>query len=96
MEASVYILFSEKLNKFYIGYTTKNINGRIEEHNSVEFENSWTSKGIPWQLLFEINCKSVNQAIKIERHIKRMKSIKYIKDIRKYPEIINRLKEKYK
>jgi putative endonuclease len=37
----------------------------------------------------------MKQALRIEKHIKNMKSKKYIEDIKKYPEITERLKEKY-
>jgi putative endonuclease len=45
----VYILYSRKLNKFYTG-CTKDIKQRIQQHNSgiVPF----TSKGIPWTLIY--------------------------------------------
>jgi putative endonuclease len=33
--------------------------------------------------------------IEIEKHIKRMKSRVYIENLKKYPDVINRLKEKY-
>ncbi|HAN18156.1 MAG TPA: hypothetical protein DCQ24_05725 [Bacteroidales bacterium] len=46
MKYYVYILFSESLQKFYIGQT-QNLLDRIKRHNH-GFEN-YTSKGIPWK-----------------------------------------------
>jgi putative endonuclease len=93
--ASVYIIFSESLNKFYIGYTTENVETRIEKHNTKHYENKFTAKGIPWILFLAIACQSVTQALKVEKHIKDMKSKVYIDNLKKYPEMIHKLIEKY-
>ncbi|GAB4286032.1 MAG: hypothetical protein Kow0081_4060 [Candidatus Dojkabacteria bacterium] len=45
----VYILFSNKLKKFYTGRTT-NLKRRLEEHNSKKVP--FTSRGCPWDLAF--------------------------------------------
>jgi putative endonuclease len=45
----VYILFSKKLNRYYIG-TTDNVEKRLSEHNSRLYVNSFTTRGIPWEL----------------------------------------------
>jgi len=79
VENNVYILFSDTLNQFYIGET-------------VDFE---ASKANDWELFLKIVCKDRVQARKIETHIKSMKSKKYINDLKDYPEIINRLIQRY-
>jgi len=91
----VYILYSEKLSKYYIG-STHDIDLRIERHNTDYYENKWSSKGKPWQLYFSIECKNITQARKIENHIKKMKSKKYIENLSKYSEITEKLLEKYR
>jgi len=45
----VYILYSKKLDKKYIG-STSDLKERIKRHNSERSE--FTSKGIPWKLLY--------------------------------------------
>ena len=45
-----YILFSEKLNKFYIGACT-NIERRFYEHNIGH--SKFTSLGIPWKIVYQ-------------------------------------------
>ena len=69
----VYILFSEKLNWFYVG-TTDDPDRRLVEHNSGTFDDAFTRKGIPWTLFLIIDGLESNQAYKIEQHIKKMKS----------------------
>ena len=91
----VYILFSEKLNKYYIG-TTDDIERRVKEHNSKFYENNYTSRGIPWQMAFNISCQSSSQAFKIEKHIKAMHSKNYIQNLIKYPEMTQKLLDRYK
>ena len=94
--ASVYILYSESINKFYIGYTTETVEKRLEKHNSGFYENKYTARGKPWQIFFELKCESAKQAMAIEKHIKQMKSSKYIKNLKQYPEMAIKLLEKYK
>ncbi|MFC4758040.1 GIY-YIG nuclease family protein [Solitalea agri] len=91
----VYILYSKKLKRHYTGQTT-NLNQRLDTHNSISENDNWTKAGAPWELTLTIECESLQQAIKIELHIKRMKSRTFIENLQKYPELILKLKEKYK
>ena len=95
MQFFVYILFSESLNKFYIG-TTDDVTRRVEEHNNIKYCNKFTSRGVPWSLFFEITCQSSSQAYKIEKHIKAMHSKVHIQNLVKYPEMTINLLDKYK
>lgn len=45
----VYIMYSKKLNKKYIGYT-QDLKSRLKQHNLGKVV--FTSKGIPWQLIY--------------------------------------------
>jgi len=90
----VYVLYSEKLERFYTG-STHNVALRLERHNSDYYDDKWTAKGKPWGLFLEVECGSRSQAESIERHIKRMKSKQYIRNLAKYPEITEKLKAKY-
>ena len=92
--ASVYILYSKSLNQFHIG-STKNLQQRLTYHLQKEFKGSYTVKANDWELFFEISDLSLTTAIKIEAHIKRMKSRKYLTDLKEYPEMKERLIQKY-
>ncbi len=94
MKYCVYIIYSFKLDKFYIGETS-DLEKRLEEHKTGFYKNSYTSKTQDWVLFFKINCKSKSQAIRIEKHIKSMKSKKYIHNIKRHLEISEKLKKKY-
>ena len=86
----VYILFSKKLNRFYVG-TTDNVEKRLFEHNSRLYINAFTTKGIPWELFLSHSCESSEKAHKLERFIKRMKSKKFIERLIEDEMIINNI-----
>jgi len=94
MEFSVYILFSNKLNKFYVG-TSNDVNNRILEHNNIKYPNAFTEKGIPWELFLAIDNLSSEQAFALEKHIKKMKSKNYIINLKKFPELVEKLRYKF-
>ena len=90
----VYILYSNSQNSYYIGQTL-DIEQRINEHNSGKYSGSFTKIATDWKLFFKITCKSRTQAIKIETHIKKMKSRKYLENLKLYPGISEKLLSKY-
>ncbi|MFD0932453.1 GIY-YIG nuclease family protein [Psychroflexus salinarum] len=93
MQYLVYILFSEKLNRFYIGYTS-NIDQRLEFHQQAE-SHKFTSNANDWELFLKVECESKTQALAVENHIKRMKSKVYIQNLKIYPEMRIKLLDKY-
>ena len=92
--ASVYILFSKKLDRYYTG-SCKDLSYRIGQHLNKEFVNSFTAKADDWELFFFVDDLLQSHARLIEEHIKRMKSRTYIENLKKYPEIIQKLGIKY-
>lgn len=91
-----YIIYSKTLNRFYIGVTQDSIIERLERHNLHLYGGrSFTSKASDWELYLIIETKFTKQAIAIERHIKKMKSKIYIENLKKHPEIIEKLKSTY-
>ena len=85
----VYILYSVKLGKYYIGQT-HDVELRLCRHNEGYYDN-WTSKGLPWILFLTLSCKNRKQAFAVEKHIKSMKSKKYIENLAQYPEMREKL-----
>lgn len=94
MNFCVYILYSESLQKFYVG-ETEDMNLRLQQHIKGFFKDSFTAKADDWTLFHMIKCDSKRQSINIERHIKRMKSSVYIKNLKKFADIERNLKTKY-
>ena len=89
--AYVYILYSSTLDKYYIGSTTYNPKERLRQHNKLHYQNSFTSKGRPWKIFFLLKYSSKVQALSIERHIKKMKSKIYLRNLKAFPELTNKL-----
>ena len=86
----VYILHSQKLDRFYVGMT-ENLDQRIEHHNHPIDSSKFTSRGIPWTFFISIPCPSKEHASKLERLIKSKKSKVFIKNLKKYPELVEKL-----
>lgn len=79
MQHFVYILYSEKLDKYYIGYST-NPENRLAFHNS-ERNKIWSKRGQPWTLKKVFEFEEKKTALKAEKYIKRMKNRDYIATI---------------
>ncbi len=73
-----YILYSNKINKYYVGYTS-DLELRILRHNSGW--GKYSSRGTPWELVYFEKFASKSEAIKRENQIKKKKSRKYIEKL---------------
>jgi putative endonuclease len=73
MQYSVYIIYSATLDKRYIGQTS-DLNQRLLRHNAGY--NKSTKLGAPWVLISWTNCESRSEAMRLEKKIKNLKSIK--------------------
>jgi len=94
--AYVYILYSEKLNKHYIGSTELDPIDRLDQHLTKHFGNAkFTVQASDWEIIYTINCQSIRQARAIESHVKKMKSRTYIQNLIKYPEMTQKLLSRY-
>ena len=91
----VYILYSASIDHFYIGQT-ENLDIRKSWHDQKVFRKNFTVRANDWAIFFVVECNSRQQALNIEKHIKKMKSKKYIKDLVRYPQIVENLKSRYK
>ena len=74
----LYILYSEKLNRYYVGYTN-DFERRISEHNRIK--GKYTDIGIPWILVYSEDYNDKKSARDRERFIKSMKSKQYITEL---------------
>jgi putative endonuclease len=72
MEYVVYILYSKRHDKIYIGFTSDLIN-RIRSHNFLS-KKGWTIKYRPWEVIFCEFYKEKSLAMKREEKLKGAKS----------------------
>ena len=77
MNCYVYILYSQKRSRYYIGQTLS-IEKRLEKHNN-GFVTS-TKSGLPWQLIISFKVENRSEAIKLERKIKKRGAKRFIED----------------
>lgn len=91
-----YILWSPTLRSYYIGSTTTSVTERLSRHNTSYYgKKSYSSKASDWEVFHTISCRSKSQMLKIEKHIKSMKSKVYIENLKTYPEISLKLLDRY-
>ena len=74
---------------------SSNLNNRLDFHLNRTESRKFTAKANDWKLFISIDKLSKNQALNIEKHIKKMKSKIYIQNLLKYPEIIEKIILKY-
>ena len=74
----MYIIFSKKLDKYYVGACTI-LQRRLSEHNIGH--SKFTAVGIPWQLKYKEEFETLQLAKQSELAIKKMKSRKYIETL---------------
>ena len=74
----VYIIYSSKLDKYYVGACT-DLERRLYEHNIGH--SKFTSTGKPWILSYREEFITLQEAKKRELQIKKQKSRKYIEEL---------------
>jgi len=84
----LYILFSNSSDKFYVG-ETHNVIERISKHNEHFYKNSFSKIANDWELVLTFECTDKNDALYLEKFIKKMKSKVFIEKIIGNPEILN-------
>ena len=86
--AHTYILYSKKIDKYYIGSCLGSISARIKKHNESFYgRKSFTSRSNDWKLFLSIETEDKMHAMRLERKIKSMKSRVYIQNLLKYKEL---------
>ncbi|MGI0108302.1 GIY-YIG nuclease family protein, partial [Salinimicrobium sp. WS361] len=81
------------LDRFYVG-STSDLEIRMEFHCTSPGP-KFTGKAKDWEVFLNFSCQSKNQALAVEKHIKTMKSKKYIQNLKTYPEMVENLKRRF-
>ncbi|MFV0592833.1 MAG: GIY-YIG nuclease family protein [Draconibacterium sp.] len=71
MSYFVYILQSDQDGSYYIGFTS-DLEVRLVYHNSGKSQ--YTSRKMPWKLVYSESCASRSEAMKRERFLKRQRN----------------------
>ncbi len=75
---TLYILYSESLDRYYVGYTN-DLPRRLSEHNRTK--GKYTDAGIPWVVLYTEAFETKKSAMYREKYIKSRKSKTFILDL---------------
>ena len=82
---TVYVLYSERFDKIYIGFTN-DIDNRFKSHNELG-KKGWTIKFRPWAILHTESFDTKATAIEWEKQLKSAKGRAFIRELvhNKYP-----------
>ena len=86
----LYIVHSKTIDRYYVGETT-DLAIRLEQHNQHHFKKNFTKAAKDWKVALSKICRSKEDAIYLERFIKRMKSKKFIQKVIDDPRILDGL-----
>ena len=73
MVCSVYILYSARLDRYYVG-ESEDPERRLTEHLDYKYKGAATGKAVDWKLRLAMICADRSHARRLERWIKSQKS----------------------
>ncbi len=76
---TVYILYSAKADRYYIGYTSGSVETRLRKHLAVH--KGFTGKQDDWQIVYTETFESKQGAMAKEKEMKKWKSKKMIEKL---------------
>ena len=79
MKFIVYIIYSALIDKYYIGFTSREITERLRRHNSNH--KGFTGKKADWQIVHTEDYPTKTLALEREKEIKSWKSRKKIEKL---------------
>ncbi|MEE9438688.1 MAG: GIY-YIG nuclease family protein [Saprospiraceae bacterium] len=71
-----YILYSESINKYYTGSTSKKVEERLKRHNSNH--KGYTGKAKDWEVLYVKMFGTISESRKLEKEIQKRGAKRYI------------------
>jgi putative endonuclease len=80
----VYILYSTRFDKFYIGQTN-DLDNRLERHNAGTV--SSTKPFLPWKMIFYISKETRSEALILEKKLKNLTKARILDFIKKYKSV---------
>jgi len=76
---NVYVLYSEKYNKIYVGMTS-NLEERFKSHNELG-KKGWTIKFRPWVIIYTEEYEEKSAALKREKQLKSAQGRLFIRSL---------------
>jgi putative endonuclease len=75
---TVYVLYSERFDKIYIGFTS-DLENRLLSHNKLATK-GWTIRYRPWKLVYSEEFESKPAAMKREKELKSYQGRRFIRE----------------
>jgi putative endonuclease len=80
-----------------VGACQESLPDRISKHNNHFYKGKhFTDAAEDWDLFLKIPTQNFEHAIRLERKIKSMKSAKYLVNLKKYKELVDKILEETK
>jgi len=76
---TVYVLYSEKYDKIYIGFTS-DLEARLKSHNQLS-QKGWTVRYRPWKIIYTEPYADKQSAMRRERALKSSRGRKFIRSL---------------
>jgi len=74
----VYILFSPIINRYYVGYTSMQLEERLNRHNTNH--KGFTGRANDWKSVYNQAYTDKSEAIKMEKRIKKRGAKRFVED----------------
>ena len=84
----LYVIYSKSVNRYYVG-ESPNVENRLRMHQNHYFKNGFTKAATDWEVLLSKECRTKDDAIYLEKFVKRMKSKTFIRKIIEDPKILD-------
>ncbi len=89
----LYIIYSKSLNKYYVG-ESHDVKKRLEQHKNHHYKSNFSRRASDWELLLQKQLENREQALYLEKFIKRMKSKKFTEKVINDPKILDNILNK--
>ena len=86
----LYIIYSKKADRYYIGETS-NLENRLQDHVLHKYKKGFTKSAEDWETVLMESFDHKEDALFLEKFIKRMKSRKFIQKLIAHPDILQEL-----
>ncbi len=83
----LYIIHSATLDSYYVG-ESPDVNRRLKQHNEHYFKSNFTKGATDWKISMKYNCSNREEALFLEKFIKKMKSRVFIEKVVDNPKIL--------
>ena len=79
MRYTTYILYSEEIGRYYVGYTSVAMEARLRRHMSGH--SGYTGRAKDWKVVFEQTFTEKSEATALERKIKKRGAKRFLADV---------------